>query len=293
MKSGILVVDKPKGMTSFDVCRVVRRVFNTKKVGHTGTLDPDATGVLPVCVNQATRLAQYLTETRKVYEAKLVFGFATDSQDVSGTVVAEGAKPNLTRHDFDMVVEKFHGDILQKVNPYSAIKVKGRPLYDYARKGDPIPNLPDRKATIYDLGVLAYTPDYAELRAVVSPGTYIRTLVHDIGKAAGSLACMEDLRRLESGGFGLEASVTLEALEKADTPEAFLLPMISGLNHMTLYDLERHQAHDVMQGRQIMLGEEKGGGLVGVCFDNALLAIGDQDGLRFQPRKVFQLEGDV
>lgn len=291
MTSGVLVVDKPKGMTSFDVCRQVRRIFKTKKVGHTGTLDPDATGVLPVCVNQATRLVQYLTASRKVYRTRMVFGYETDSQDVSGQVLARAPLPDIDAAAFQAVVASYLGPIRQEVNPYSAIKVDGRPLYDYVRKGDPIPDLPDRKAMIYDIQVLAFGPEAAELRAEVGPGTYIRTLVRDIGRSAGTLATMADLRRELSGGFDLSEACRLEDLEATSDPSRFLIPMADALRGMPRYDIDDAQARDIQFGRAIQL-EEEGEGLAGLVWQGSLLALGQVEGNGFQPRQVFHMEGD-
>lgn len=291
MRSGILIVDKPKGMTSFDVCRKVRRIFGTKKVGHTGTLDPDATGVLPICIGQATRLAQYITDSRKTYESTMLFGMETDSQDLSGNILNRAPLPTIDEEGFKERSKAFNNEISQAVNPYSAIKYQGRPLYDYARKGEPIPVLPDRKVFIYNLDILSFTPEEARFRAEVGPGTYIRTLVSDLGKAADSLAVMKSLRRIESGGFTIENAVTLEELQEAENVQLYLLNMLEAVKTLPKIYLNDKMAREIQYGRSVDALKEKNGDAAAI-LDNQLLAVGNIQNKSFQPRKVFHLEGD-
>ena len=227
MANGILVVDKPAGWTSMDVCAKLRGIFHEKRVGHGGTLDPMATGVLPVFIGRATRAVQYAAESDKEYIAGLKLGVVTDTQDATGNVLEEHPV-NVTRDQLWTVLERFYGQIEQIPPMYSAIKVNGKKLYELARKGREVERKP-RTIRIDALGVLNETPaegtDYL-LRVECSKGTYVRTLCHDIGQALGCGGCMSSLRRVKAAGFTLADSVTLEAVQTAaDRVESLLLPV--------------------------------------------------------------------
>ena len=226
MASGILIVDKPAGWTSMDVCAKLRGIFHEKRVGHGGTLDPMATGVLPVFVGRATRAVQYAAESDKEYIAGLKRGVVTNTQDITGEVLEE--RPvNVTRDQLWAALERFYGQIEQIPPMYSAIKVNGKKLYELARKGKEVERRP-RTIRIDALGILNETPpegtDYL-LRVVCSKGTYVRTLCHDIGQALGCGGCMSSLRRVKAAGFTLDDSVTLESVQAADRGERLLLPV--------------------------------------------------------------------
>ena len=231
MASGILVIDKPAGWTSMDVCAKLRGVFHEKRVGHAGTLDPMATGVLPVFIGRATRAVQYAAESDKEYIAGLKLGVVTNTQDTTGEILEE--RPvDVTRDQLLAVLEAFHGWIRQVPPMYSAIKVNGKKLYELARKGREVEREP-RTVAIRALELLDETPpegaDYL-LRVVCSKGTYVRTLCHDIGQALGCGGCMASLRRTRAAGFTLEDSVTLEAVQQAvdrGEGEGLLLPVDS------------------------------------------------------------------
>ena len=231
MPSGILIVDKPEGWTSMDVCAKLRGMFHEKRVGHAGTLDPMATGVLPVFIGRATRAVQYAAESDKEYIAGLKLGVVTNTQDTTGEILEE--RPvDVTRDQLLAVLEAFHGWIRQVPPMYSAIKVNGKKLYELARKGREVEREP-RTIHINALGILSETPpegaDYL-LRVVCSKGTYVRTLCHDIGQALGCGGCMASLRRTRAAGFTLEDSVTLEAVQQAvdrGEGEGLLLPVDS------------------------------------------------------------------
>lgn len=224
MANGIIVIDKPAGWTSMDVCAKIRGVLHERRVGHAGTLDPMATGVLPVFVGRATRAVEFAAEGGKEYVAGLRLGVVTNTQDTSGTVLEE--KPvSVDRAALEAALASFRGDILQIPPMYSAIKRDGKKLYELARKGQEVERAP-RPVTIYGLEVVDQTgpADYL-LRVQCSKGTYVRTLCHDIGQALGCGGCMYSLRRTEAAGFSLDQAVTLDALLSAEDPQSLLLPV--------------------------------------------------------------------
>ena len=231
MAGGILVIDKPAGWTSMDVCAKLRGMFHEKRVGHAGTLDPMATGVLPVFIGRATRAVQYAAESDKEYIAGLKLGVVTNTQDTTGEILEE--RPvDVTRDQLQAALEAFHGWIRQVPPMYSAIKVNGKKLYELARKGREVEREP-RTVAIRALELLDETPPEGAdclLRAACSKGTYVRTLCHDIGQALGCGGCMASLRRTRAAGFTLEDSVTLEAVQQAvdrGEGEGLLLPVDS------------------------------------------------------------------
>lgn len=203
--SGVLLIDKPTEMTSHDLVNIARKVFQTKKIGHNGTLDPDATGVMVLCVGQATRLNEYFTADDKRYRATLRFGTETDTQDSSGNVVATCALPTMDEAGFRDVLTRFVGKQEQTPPLYSAIKKDGKPLYRYAREGVAVDDIPKREIEIYALECLSYNNEEAVIDVHCSKGTYIRTLCQDIARACGSCGCMSALRRTAAGAFTLDA----------------------------------------------------------------------------------------
>ena len=222
MPNGIVIIDKPQGWTSMDVCAKLRGILHEKRVGHAGTLDPMATGVLPVFVGQATKAVSFAEGGQKVYEAVLQLGLVTDTQDTTGETLEERAV-TVTEDEVRAALPRFLGEIEQIPPMYSAIKVNGQKLYDLARQGKEVARKP-RRITIYDLALTEELGNgqYA-LRVECSKGTYIRTLCHDLGQALGCGGCMAALRRTMAAGFRIEEAVTLErALEER---EALLLPL--------------------------------------------------------------------
>lgn len=211
---GFLVVDKPPGLTSHDVVAVVRAVTGLKKVGHTGTLDPFATGVLPVALGGATRLIQFLDEREKLYDATIELGRATDTGDPTGTTIAEADVPALTPAQIDRVLATFVGPRMQTPPRYSAVKVKGRPLYAYARKGAEV-QVEARPIEIFGLTRVAEGLGWLRVTLRCSRGTYARVLAEELGVALGSVGHLAALRRLGSGGFGLDRAVTFAQLAEA------------------------------------------------------------------------------
>ena len=218
--NGIVIVDKPQGWTSQDVTARLRRVFNTRRIGHGGTLDPMATGVLPVFVGRATRGVEFFEHAEKTYETTLRLGLATDTEDITGTVLEEKSV-TVTEAEFLAILDQFRGEILQVPPMYSALKVNGQKLCDLARKGKEVERKP-RPITIFALDCLEFSGDTARLRVRCSKGTYIRTLCKDIGQALGCGGCMAALRRVSAGEYGIEASVPLQELLEAAAPEKYL-----------------------------------------------------------------------
>ena len=219
--NGIININKPKGFTSHDVVAKLRGILSTKKIGHTGTLDPDAVGVLPICVGKATKTADMLTATDKQYIAKVALGTETDTQDASGTVV-KSAKVDVTEEDIQRTVRNFIGEIEQIPPMYSAIKVDGKKLYELAREGKEIEREP-RKILIKESQIQEINLEgkYFTMKVDCSKGTYIRTLCTDIGRDLGCYAHMAELCRTKSGRFFLETAVTLEEVEEMVKNEDF------------------------------------------------------------------------
>lgn len=217
---GIVIVDKPQDWTSQDVTARLRRVFNTRRIGHGGTLDPMATGVLPVFVGRATRGVEFFEHAEKTYEAVLRLGLTTDTEDVTGTVLTE-APVSATDEQVAETLEAFRGQIMQIPPMYSALKVNGQKLCDLARKGKTVERQP-RPITIHELTLLERGENTLHLRVRCSKGTYIRTLCKDIGEALGCGGCMERLRRVQAGEYTIEEAVPLQELLDTAEPEKYL-----------------------------------------------------------------------
>ena len=218
--NGIVIVDKPQGWTSQDVTARLRRVFNTRRIGHGGTLDPMATGVLPVFVGRATRGVEFFEHAEKTYETVLRLGITTDTEDISGTVLTE-QDAFVTASMLEEVLEKFRGEILQVPPMYSALKVNGQKLVDMARKGKTVERQP-RPITIHELTMLGMEAEGIRLRVRCSKGTYIRTLCKDIGEALGCGGCMAALRRVSAGEYTIDEAVPLAELLETQEPEKYL-----------------------------------------------------------------------
>ena len=210
---GIIVIHKEKGFTSHDVVAKLRGILHMKKIGHTGTLDPDATGVLPVALGKGTKLVDLLTDKEKTYEAVLHLGITTDTQDMSGTVLEE-KQVSVTEEEVEEVLKGFQGEQMQVPPMYSALKVNGKKLYELAREGKTV----ERKARpvcFYEITPLEIALPLIKIRVTCSKGTYIRTLCHDVGQRLGCGGCMEELLRTKVGRFSLEESYTLGEVERA------------------------------------------------------------------------------
>ena len=218
--NGIVIIDKPAGWTSQDVTARLRRVFGTRRIGHGGTLDPMATGVLPVFVGRATRGVEFFEHAEKTYETELLLGIATDTEDTTGTVLFR-REVSVTPGQLTAVLERFRGEIMQIPPMYSALKVNGQKLCDLARKGRQVERQP-RPVTIHELTLLSREGDTLRLRVRCSKGTYIRTLCADIGEALGCGGCMQALRRTQAGEYTIAEAVPLQQLLEAAEPETYL-----------------------------------------------------------------------
>ena len=289
---GIVNVMKPAGMTSHDVVAKLRRVYHTKKVGHTGTLDPDAIGVLPICVGQATRLVEYFTEKDKTYKVIMKFGNETTTQDSSGEVTITTELPTLSKAEFCAVTEQFIGEIQQVPPMYSAIKKDGQPLYKLAREGVEV-EIEPRPVTIHGIKVLMYNKESAMLEVHCGKGTYIRTLCQDLARACGSSAHMTYLMRLSSGDFNIADAVPLARLEQSETPEQFLQGMNDCLHAMPAVTVtDKKMMERIVNGlsQKAQGAESLAEGTVcrAVTQEGMLLAIGTITNQAFQPNKVFK-----
>lgn len=249
--NGIVIVDKPEGWTSQDVTARLRRVFNTRRIGHGGTLDPMATGVLPVFVGRATRGVEFFEHAEKTYETVLRLGITTDTEDSSGTVLTE-QEACVTEEQLEEVLQRFRGDIMQVPPMYSALKVNGQKLYDLARKGKEVERQP-RPITIHELTLLGMEADGIHLRVRCSKGTYIRTLCKDIGEALGCGGCMAALRRVSAGEYTIEESVPLQRLLETETPEIYLRPVDSMFRNFPAVELTEKQEARCRNGNSFTL----------------------------------------
>ena len=214
MRSGFIIIDKPAGITSHDVVSRVRRILETRRVGHTGTLDPFATGVLPIAVQDGTKTIPFLDEGLKCYEAVMQLGVTTDTLDMTGQVQREGDFSSVTREQLQSVLVNYTGSISQLPPMYSAIKQGGQPLYKLARKGEVVER-PVRPVEIFSIDVLSFLPPFVSFRVACSRGTYVRTLADDIGTSLGCGAALKELRRTASGPFEIRAALSLTMLENA------------------------------------------------------------------------------
>ena len=255
---GILPLWKPVGMTSHDCVNKLRTILGTKKVGHTGTLDPDVEGMLPMCIGMGTKIAQYVTESKKVYEAEVKLGFATETEDAEGAVIEQKeVSTKISTKELNDKLETFKGTITQVPPMYSAVRVEGKRLYEYAREGIDVER-PERTVTIHDIELLSNGITYDEdggatfkIRITCSKGTYIRTLCVDIGKALGYPAHMSHLVRTASGSFQKEEGVSFEDLHKAKDEgfiDKYLEPMERGVRHLDRLYVKLEDENKVYHG---------------------------------------------
>ncbi|MEX1201010.1 MAG: tRNA pseudouridine(55) synthase TruB [Methylophaga sp.] len=254
--TGILIVDKPSGVSSNRVLQIVKRLYQANKAGHTGTLDPLASGVLPICLGEATKLSTHLLDADKIYQVTCRLGIATNSGDSDGEVIAEQSMPAFTGESLSLLLTDFTGQQTQIPPMFSALKHQGQPLYKLARQGIEI----ERKArqiTIYDLQLLAVTSNSFTLEVACSKGTYIRTLVQDIAAAMGSCGHVSMLRRIAAAGYDLSQAVPLSSLEtlaeQADISllDKHLLPAVDALPDWPLVALDSQQTRQLYFGQPV------------------------------------------
>lgn len=288
---GVLLLDKPLGLSSNDALQKARRLFSAAKGGHTGTLDPLATGLLPLCFGEATKFSADLLDADKTYEAEIRLGVTTDSGDAEGRIIAT-APAAVTAADVARVLPAFMGDILQVPPMHSALKRDGKPLYELARQGIVVERAA-RPVTVHTIDVLACSEDFLRLSVHCSKGTYIRVLAADIGAALGCGGHLVALRRTRVGPLDLAAAVTLEALNASGEDERarFLLPLDALLQNLPRVDLAADDAQRFGHGNPVDLPPGLHG-KIRVYADGKLLGIGEPGtGERLWPKRLLQLSG--
>lgn len=288
---GVLLLDKPLGLSSNDALQKARRLFSAAKGGHTGTLDPLATGLLPLCFGEATKFSADLLDADKTYEAEIRLGVTTDSGDAEGQIIAT-APAAVTAADVARVLPAFMGDILQVPPMHSALKRDGKPLYELARQGIVVERAA-RPVTVHAIDVLACSEDFLRLSVHCSKGTYIRVLAADIGAALGCGGHLVALRRTRVGPLDLAAAVTLEALNASGEDERarFLLPLDALLQNLPRVDLAPDDAQRFGHGNPVDLPPGLHG-KIRVYADGTLLGIGEPGtGGRLWPKRLLQLSG--
>jgi tRNA pseudouridine55 synthase len=288
MHDGLVVVDKPAGFTSHDVVAKLRRIFGQRKVGHAGTLDPDATGVLLVGLGRATRLLRYLSESGKAYEGRIVFGIATSTLDAAGEVLDQRPMP-ITRDDVERALPRFRGDIEQLPPMVSAVKVGGRRLHELARAGEEVERAP-RPVRVDRFDVVTFEPGpypEADVEVECGSGTYIRSLAADLGAALGGCAHLKSLRRTRVGSFTLAEAHPLAHVE-AD-PAAVVLPLAAAMRDLERVDVDAEQARAVSHGVSFASGAlavQGDGPYALIDPDGALIAVYDTRGAAIRPAVV-------
>jgi len=289
MPNGIIIIDKPSDWTSMDVCAKLRGIFREKRIGHAGTLDPMATGVLPVFIGRATRAVEFAAEGEKEYVAGLKLGVVTNTQDTSGEVLEE--RPvSVTIEALEAALSQFRGDIQQIPPMYSAIKINGKKLYELARKGKEVERKP-RSITIHALTVEDQLgPDEFVLRVRCSKGTYVRTLCHDIGQVLGCGGCMSSLRRTMAAGFDLSQAVTLEQVQQAADPAALLRPVEAYFADRPTLSLSPELSKKVRNGMTVVIPSAAPGEYRVYDSEGAFLALGEaRNGKLFTIKSFFEV----
>lgn len=246
--NGILIVNKPSGITSRDVVNIVGKTLNTKKVGHTGTLDPMATGVLVLCLGNALKVCELITANDKEYIAKVILGIETETLDTTSPII-NTKKTNITKEEIEKVLNSFKGSYLQEVPKYSAVKINGKKLYEYAREGKEI-ELPKKMVTIYDIQLISDITYYNDtttfyIKTTVSKGTYIRSLIRDIGYKLNTYGCMDSLERTRQGIFNIDNSNTIEEIKNNNYK---LLSIEESLPNIPLVEVDNKTLFKIRNG---------------------------------------------
>lgn len=289
--NGILNVNKPAGYTSHDVVNVIRRLTGERRCGHTGTLDPGATGVLPVCVGKATRVSEYVLQMDKTYRAAIQLGTATDTEDAQGQTVAQKPVPALTVPEVEQALSQFLGISFQIPPMYSAIRQGGRRLYEYARQGQSLERAP-RKIEIYCLKLLSLLPENLIIEVKCSRGTYVRTLCREIAEKLGTTGHMAALIRVAVGPFLLENAQSLEemqSLAESGQLPAVLLPMDTALSHLPAVRLPMNTENRIKSGLSVCAGITFSDHTMVRVYnaDGCFIAIGMVEKQCVIPKKVF------
>ena len=289
--SGVLVVDKPIGLTSHDVVQIVRKGTNIRRAGHTGTLDPRASGVLVILIGPAVRLSEYVSASDKRYQAVVRLGASTDTYDADGRILSTSPIDKITEEQFEDALTNFVGEIEQIPPPYSAIKIKGRKAYEMAREGEEV-DLAPRRINVYSLELLEWAPPEAVIDVYCSSGTYVRSLAHDLGEKLGVGAHLIGLRRTKSGRFTLRDAVPLRKLREAfedGTWYQYLIPAAEALSDWPAIDLTQEQMDALRHGHRIAAEEGEEGMVRGVSDQGELVALMEyvSETAEWQPKKVF------
>ncbi len=292
--SGVLVVDKPVGLTSHDVVQIIRRGTGIRRAGHTGTLDPRASGVLVILVGPAVRLSEYVSASDKRYQATIRLGASTDTYDEEGTITDSTSDidiEKISEAEFDNILQQFVGEIEQMPPPFSAVKVKGRRAYEMARKGEEV-ELEPRMINVYSLEVLEWAPPEAVVDVYCSSGTYVRSLAHDLGKKLGTGAYLIGLRRTKSGKFTLRDAVQLRRLQEAfDAGDwyRYLIPAAEALADWPMVELDADEVELIRHGHRVPATTVEKNWTRGVSQQGDLVALleYDPESNEWQPRKVF------
>lgn len=289
---GILLLDKRLGVSSNRALQEVKRLFNANKAGHTGSLDPMASGLLPLCFGEATKVSAMMLEDHKRYQALIQLGVVTDTGDTEGKVIKQKKVPDLTRDEIEIFLQEFTGEIEQIPPMYSALKHKGRKLYELARKGETIERQA-RKITIFELKLLHTTADCLSLDVFCSKGTYIRSLAEDIGHRFGCGGTVAGLRRIQSGQFKIKDSLTIKQLQKINLDElkACLIDVDKPLDDVPIVELSTQEAVLIRHGQQIKIGKSEAiQGMVRMYNKQVFIGLGEMcfDG-KLAPKKIFNL----
>ena len=290
--SGVLVVDKPVGLTSHDVVQVVRKGTNIRRAGHTGTLDPRASGVLVILIGPAVRLSEYVSASDKRYQAVVRLGATTDTYDADGRVLSTSPVDKITERQFETALEEFVGEIEQVPPPYSAIKIKGRKAYEMAREGEEVDMQP-RKIHVYSLELLEWAPPEAVIDVYCSSGTYVRSLAHDMGEKLGCGAHLIGLRRTKSGRFTLRDAVPLRKLRDAFEDGSwyqYLIPAAEALSDWPSIELDQDQVDAIRHGHRIQNVDGLQAEMArGISEQGELVALLEfvPEANEWQPKKVF------
>ncbi|WP_250655150.1 tRNA pseudouridine(55) synthase TruB [Alkalimarinus coralli] len=290
--SGVLLLDKPTGITSNKALQKVRWLFDANKAGHTGNLDPLATGVLPICFGEATKFSRYLLDANKAYRTTAKLGVITDSGDSDGNVLETRAVNEIVRGPLLEIISQFVGDVEQVPPMFSALKHKGKPLYEYARAGVEVERKV-RNVTIFKIELLDIRDGEFDLEVYCSKGTYIRTLVEDIGEALGCGAHVSMLRRIEAGPFSLDQTATIEQLEvlreneKTSELDGFLLPIDIMLEGFGKICLNSEQSDSILHGQGVRIAHSLEPGLVRVYSSD------DSPGERFIGMAEIMADGEI
>jgi tRNA pseudouridine55 synthase len=293
--SGVLVVDKPVGMTSHDVVQVIRNGTSLRRAGHTGTLDPRASGVLVILVGPAVRLSEYVSASDKRYQAIIRLGSTTDTFDADGRFTRTDSPVNVTEAEFESMLKTFEGEIEQIPPPYSAVKVQGRKAYEMARQGEEV-DLAPRKIQVHHLEVLEWAPPEVVVDVHCSSGTYVRSLANDLGEKLGCGAYLVGLRRTKSGRFSLRDAVPLRKLQEsfhAGNWYQYLIPAAEALGDWPAVELSPDDVEGVRHGHRVRAAVESSPGMVrGVSTQGELVALmelvtNEEGSPAWQPKKVF------